>query len=74
MYKDILTSIESIEIFPIISFIIFFFFFIILLYQVWRSDKKLMKRLAGMPLDADDSGNELSSNIIEKEKTASKHD
>ena len=53
--KGHLTSIEGIEIFPLISFIIFFGFFIGLGIYVWRSDKKKIDLLKRLPLDEDEN-------------------
>lgn len=60
MYKEVLSSIDSIAIYPVISFVIFFCFFTFLLYQVWRSDKKLMRHLSALPLDDMQENNRLS--------------
>ena len=49
--KGHLTSIEGIEIYPIISFEIFFTFFIGLLYYVIKTDKKTIEEIKNMPLD-----------------------
>ena len=51
MYKEVLRSIDSVGIFPVISFVIFFTFFIFLLVQVWRSDKSLMGKISALPID-----------------------
>ena len=58
MYKEILRSIEHIEIWPVISFIIFFLFFMILLWWTFTVDKKFITSMSQMPLrDADDNTN-----------------
>ncbi len=69
MYKEILSSIDSIEIYPIISFVIFFCFFTFLLFQVWRSDKALMLKLSVLPLEPKDNDSKQFSNIKDTEKT-----
>lgn len=51
MYKDVLRSIEGIEIFPVISFIIFFFFFLGLLLYVFSMKKNWLKEMENMPLE-----------------------
>lgn len=68
MYKEILSSINHIEVFPIISFVIFFCFFTFLLFQVWRSDKALMNRLSGLPLDANETDKQLKCEYSSKGK------
>lgn len=59
MYKNVLQSIENIEIWPVISFVIFFIFFICLLWWVFRADKKYIEKMSGMPVENQDnkSGN-----------------
>lgn len=49
--KGNLTSIDGIEIFPIVSLIIFFSFFVGLGIYVWRSDKNRINEVKNMPLD-----------------------
>lgn len=51
MYKNILQSIDNIQIWPIISFVIFFLFFILLLWHVFTTDKKFINKMKQMPLD-----------------------
>ncbi len=50
MYKDILRSIDHIEIWPIISFVIFFLFFLMLLWWVFTVDKKFINTMSQKPL------------------------
>ena len=49
--KGHLTSIDGIEIFPIISLLIFFSFFVGLGIYVMRSDKKVREEIKNMPLE-----------------------
>jgi hypothetical protein len=49
--KGHLTSIDGIEIFPIISFIIFFSFFIGLSFYVFSMKKSKVETLKNIPLD-----------------------
>ncbi|MBI3135716.1 MAG: cbb3-type cytochrome c oxidase subunit 3 [Bacteroidetes bacterium] len=49
--KGNLTSIDGIEIFPIISLVIFFSFFVGLGIYVLRTDRKKIEELKQMPLD-----------------------
>jgi cytochrome c oxidase cbb3-type subunit IV len=51
MYKNILQSIDNIEIWPVISFVIFFLFFLCLLWWVFSADKKLIKEIESLPLE-----------------------
>jgi hypothetical protein len=51
MYKNILQSIDNIQIWPIISFVIFFLFFLILLWHVFTTDKSFINKMKQMPLD-----------------------
>ena len=49
--KHHMSSIEGIEIFPIISFVIFGLFFLAVLIWVWRADKKKINEISRYPLD-----------------------
>ncbi|MCG8573465.1 MAG: CcoQ/FixQ family Cbb3-type cytochrome c oxidase assembly chaperone [Flavobacteriales bacterium] len=49
--KGHLTSIEGIEVFPMISLIIFFLFFIGLGIYVFRADKTRINEIKNIPLD-----------------------
>lgn len=51
MYKNVLQSIENIEIWPVISFLIFFIFFLGLLLWVLTADKKLIEKMKMLPMD-----------------------
>lgn len=50
MYKDILRSIDHIEIWPVISFVIFFLFFLMLLWWTFTADKKFIAEMSEKPL------------------------
>jgi cytochrome c oxidase cbb3-type subunit IV len=50
MYKEILQSIENVQIWPIISFCIFFLFFLILSWWAITADKKYINEMREMPL------------------------
>lgn len=52
MYKDVLRSVEGIEILPIIGLIIFLGFFVAWTYFAFRSNKEYIKRMEEMPLDS----------------------
>jgi len=51
MYKDVLVSIEGIEIYPIIALLIFFSFFVGLCAWFVLADNDRLQRLARLPLD-----------------------
>ena len=50
--KHHMETIVGIEIFPLISFVIFFTFFVLLTIYVIKTDKKQIKEIANLPLDA----------------------
>ncbi len=51
MYKQILESIQGVDIWPVISLVIFFLFFLGILVKVALIDKKFIKKMEEMPLD-----------------------
>ncbi len=55
MYKEILRSIENIEIYPIISLIIFLLFFLGVFIWVLRTPKEHIKHMENLPLDENDT-------------------
>jgi hypothetical protein len=55
MYKEILRSIENIEIYPIISLIIFLSFFVGMFIWVVRTPKDHIKHMESLPFDDQDS-------------------
>ena len=52
MYKNILQSIQGVEIYPLISMMIFFSLFLSVIVWSIRADKRHLKRMAEMPLDS----------------------
>ena len=60
MYKNVLQSIENIEIWPVISFVIFFVFFLCLLLWVFTADKKFIDKMKNLPMDDETSSKHLS--------------
>jgi cytochrome c oxidase cbb3-type subunit IV len=60
MYKNVLQSIENIEIWPVISFVIFFVFFLCLLLWVFTTDKKFIEKMSGLPIDEKETSNPMS--------------
>lgn len=57
MKKDILSSIENIEIYPIISLLIFVIFFVGMFIWVIRVDKKYIDHMKEMPLNDETPNN-----------------
>lgn len=53
MYKEVLRSIEGIEIYPIIALLIFFFFFVGVIVWSARIDKERLRELSLLPLDGE---------------------
>jgi cytochrome c oxidase cbb3-type subunit IV len=51
MYKEVLRSIEGIEIYPIVALLIFFAFFVGVIIWSARMDKEQLRELALLPLD-----------------------
>ncbi len=51
MYQNILTSIEGITVFPIISLVIFVLFFSVVIYRVFRIPNEEIKEIEKIPLD-----------------------
>jgi cytochrome c oxidase cbb3-type subunit IV len=51
MYKNVLQSIEGVEIYPIISLLVFVVFFAGLLVWVLRVDKSYIKEMELLPLE-----------------------
>ncbi len=62
--KHHMTSIDGIEIFPVISFVIFFTFFVGLIIWVMRMKKHTVDEMANMPLSSDNpNDNGINSTI-----------
>ncbi|MBD8487142.1 cbb3-type cytochrome c oxidase subunit 3 [Echinicola sp. CAU 1574] len=53
MQKEILSSIENVEIYPIISLIIFVLFFVGMGWWVFRVDTKYIDHMKSLPVDGD---------------------
>jgi hypothetical protein len=53
MYKNVLQSIENIQVWPVISFVIFFVFFLCLLLWVFTTDKKFIDRMKALPMEGE---------------------
>jgi cytochrome c oxidase cbb3-type subunit IV len=55
MYKNVLQSIDNIEIWPVISFVIFFVFFLCLLLWVFTTDKKFIEKMKALPVEQENT-------------------
>lgn len=51
MYKDVLRSIEGIELYPVFSLVVFVLFFTSVFIWVYRMRRSDLDELAAMPLD-----------------------
>lgn len=61
MYKNVLQSIENIQVWPVISFVIFFVFFLCLLLWVFTTDKKFIDRMKNLPVEEGKNKSDLST-------------
>jgi cytochrome c oxidase cbb3-type subunit 4 len=55
MFKEVLQSIEGIEIYTIVSMIIFILFFIGMTIWLFKVDKKYIKDMSELPLEKDNN-------------------
>lgn len=55
MYKEILRSMDGVDIGGSISFLIFFAFFLALLIYVWRMKKDYLEEMKQLPLDLNEN-------------------
>ena len=53
MYKEVLRSIEGVEIYPIVALLIFFAFFVGVIVWSVRIDKERLRELSLLPLDGE---------------------
>ncbi len=58
MYKEVLRTMEGVEIFPSISLILFFAFFILLVTYLVRTGKQHWEEAANLPLESDETINQ----------------
>ncbi len=67
MVRDVLQSLEGIELYPIISLIIFVSFFAALIIWMIKVDKKYIKKMKNLPLEKEDeSENNNTGDLNEK--------
>lgn len=62
MHKELLRSIENIEIYPIISLLIFVTFFLGMFIWVFKVDKGYVDHMSGMPLNDEPKNEEHHEN------------
>jgi cbb3-type cytochrome oxidase subunit 3 len=60
MYKEILQSIDNIQVWPVISFVIFFLFFLFLLWWAFTADRQFIRHMSEMPLEDGTAPTQLS--------------
>lgn len=66
MIKEVLQSIEGVEIYPIISLLIFFLFFIGIGILLYKMDKSYINKMKQLPLNNDNNQNLISGETDEK--------
>ncbi|KXX69560.1 MULTISPECIES: hypothetical protein [Flammeovirga] len=62
MYKDVLRSIEGIDIFPVIGFLIFFVFFLAWSFYAFKMKNDTVSEISNLPLDLDEEKENDSTN------------
>lgn len=67
MARNVLETIQGIDIFPLISLVIFFGFFILMLYWVIGLDKEYLNDNSNMPLDQDPDVSESTNTVSKRE-------
>jgi len=60
MYKEVLSDIQGISIYPVFSFTVFFLFFLILSVWIVRSKKETFDVISKMPL-SENEANEIKN-------------
>ena len=63
MYKELLQSIEGIEIYPLISLFIFLALFIGVVIWIVKLDRGYLKEMEKLPLEDDENINSLTKEI-----------
>lgn len=66
MYKEILQSIEGVEIYPIISLIVFILFFIVVTIRLIKMDKNFINKMKQLPLNNEENNKINSGELNEK--------
>jgi len=57
MIRNLLQSIEGVEIYPLISLVVFVVFFVVILFWMLRIDKNYIKEMEQLPLDSNSNRN-----------------
>lgn len=57
MYKEVLSAIKDISIYPVFSFVMFFGFFSMITFWLFRSKKKDFESISQLPLSDDNKNN-----------------
>ena len=57
MIRNLLQSIEGVEIYPLISLLVFVIFFVVILVWMLRIDKNYIKEMEQLPLDSNNYRN-----------------
>ena len=52
MIRNLLQSIEGVEIYPLISLVVFIIFFVVILVWMFKIDKNYIKEMEQLPLDS----------------------
>lgn len=62
MIRDVLSTINGIEVYPIIGLILFFLVFTGLLVLVFRMDKNKLTQMSNLPFETDNENKEIKRN------------
>ncbi|NUN07964.1 MAG: hypothetical protein HUU54_02190 [Ignavibacteriaceae bacterium] len=62
MIRDVLSTINGIEVYPIIGLILFFLVFTGLLVLIFRMDKNLLTKMSNLPFESDNENKEIKRN------------
>jgi len=54
MYKEVLSGIRDISIYPVFSFTVFFLFFFLITFWILKSKKNDFEEISRMPIDKND--------------------
>ena len=57
MIRNLLQSIEGVEIYPLISLVVFIIFFVVILVWMFKIDKNYIKEMEKLPLDSNNNRN-----------------
>ncbi len=57
MIRNLLQSIEGVEIYPLISLLVFLIFFVAILVWMFKIDKNYIKEMEQLPLDSNNNRN-----------------